>query len=412
MATAAAPKLTFIPDVFEEHFEDAAFLWGQRANALRSPAYTMREFARLEERIDAHTQGMLVVGERMIPLVDEALGGRDRNAALAAAFALLRLDTDPAAASVLSAFEDAAGPALDGLRRALCLAPSARALPQVRALARTAPPPTAAAAAEVLAFQTGAAPPAAVLHKLLADEDAAVRQSAWRTVSYLAVPVEPTEYSAALRDDDLAVRRAAVTAAAWSGIPGVLVVLRRWAREPTPDQLDVLHTLAVIGGDEDLPTISAIGKAEELGPARFRLLGAFGHPAVVPMLLSAMASRDAETAAAAGAAFTRITGHDVSSGERTKVGADGENQDSFDAEFADEVTLPEVERARAHWAEVQPALAHASRICRGFDVTRGLGPDDFVRLDMESRSELLLRSRYYGAWHGTPMQLEVFPQRR
>ena len=37
MATAAAPKLTFIPDILETHVEEAAFLWGRRANALRSP---------------------------------------------------------------------------------------------------------------------------------------------------------------------------------------------------------------------------------------------------------------------------------------------------------------------------------------------------------------------------------------
>jgi len=410
--TAPAPKATFLRDVFDEHFEESQFLWVRRDNAMRSPAYTLREFSRIEERIDAHTQGMLVIGERMIPLVDETLGGRDPYAALAAAFALLRLDTAAAADCVLSSFEDAGGRTLDGLRRALCLGLARRTLPRLQSLARIEAPATAAAAAEVLAFQAGAVPPAGVLLKLLSDEDAAVRRSAWRTVGYLAVPVEPSAYSAALRDDDPGVRTGALHAAAWSGLPGLLAVLRRLAATPDPEQLDALYALAVLATPGDLPLLMTLGAAEELGPSRFRLLGAFGHPAVVPALLSAMAGSDAEAAAAAGTAFTKITGHDVASGARAKVGVADEDADSFDAEFADEVTLPDAERASAHWDAVRPTLGPATRICRGFDVTRGLGHDDFVTLDMESRWELLLRGRYYGAWAGTPMQLEVFPQRR
>jgi len=411
MATAAAPKLTFIPDILETHVEEAAFLWGRRANALRSPRYTMREFAMLEERIDAHTQGMLAVGERLIPFVDESLGGGDRDAALAAAFALLRLGTVAAGRAVLSAFEDAAGPTLDGLRLALCLAPAVPAFPQLQSLTRSAPPPTAAAASEVLAFHFGTAPAPAMLGKLLTAEDPAVRRSGWRIVSYFASPVEPATYAAAFRDDDLTLRVAAATAAAWSALPGLLPVLRRTASDPAPEHLDQFHILAVLGSEADLPLLTALGTAETLGPGRFRLLGAFGHPAAVPTLLAAMSSPDPETAAAAGAAFTKITGQDVASDRRATVGKDAP-QDPFDAEFADEVTLPDPERAGAHWEKVQPTLARASRVCRGFDVSGGLGRDDFVRLDMESRWELLLRSRYYGAWHGTPMQLEVFPQRR
>ena len=61
--------LAFIPDIAEEHYEELQFLWTQRRNALRSSAYTMREMGMLEERIEAQTQGLLVLGDHLLELV-------------------------------------------------------------------------------------------------------------------------------------------------------------------------------------------------------------------------------------------------------------------------------------------------------------------------------------------------------
>src|SRR5919199_6468901 len=87
----AAAKLTFIPDLVEEHFDELQFLWGQRRRALRSSAYRARELAILEERLEARAEAMLVVGERLLDIVEAALTDGDDLASFAAAFVLLRL---------------------------------------------------------------------------------------------------------------------------------------------------------------------------------------------------------------------------------------------------------------------------------------------------------------------------------
>ena len=69
-------------------------------------------------------------------------------------------------------------------------------------------------------------PPWCSKKPLLRDEAPAVRRSAWRIVSYCALPLAPAVYDAALGDEDPGVHDAALTAAAWNGYAGWLA--RMW----------------------------------------------------------------------------------------------------------------------------------------------------------------------------------------
>ena len=409
----AGPKLTFIPDILEEHFEELAFLWGQRTRALRSPTYTMRELGMLEERIEAHTHGLLAVGDRLIPFVADALAGEEQYPAFAAAYALLRLHTGAAVQCVLDALATAKGKQLDGLRAALCHAPIDRIQSNLQAIFLSAPAPVAAAAAEALAFHGALSPTAERLHAFLRDEAPGVRQSGWRLVSYLSVAVTPKSYAAAMRDDDAGVKNAAITAAAWTGVQAILTIGRQFAAKPSPDDLEALRVLAILGGPEDLHRFGSIGMMREMGPARFDLVASYGHPALVDLLLVEMAGADPKAAALAGGAFARITGQRVESDERATVPPeDGKELDEFEKEFQEEVTLPSYELAFNHWQRVKPQLANCGRLCKGLDVGQGLTAESFATLDMESRWEICLRGRFQGLWPGSPLHLEIFPQSR
>jgi hypothetical protein len=83
--------------------------------------------------------------------------------------------------------------------------------------------------------------------------------------------------------------------------------------------------------------------------------------------------------------------------------------DEFEAEFQQEVTLPDPKLAQRHWELVKPVLQQAWRVRRGFDVGGALTPEVFGALDMESRWEILLRARFQGKWSGSPLRLERFP---
>src|SRR2546422_7239882 len=406
-----SPRVTFIPDILEEHVEELAFLWEQRQAAVRDPRFAIREFAYLEERIRAHLHGVLAVGEVALPLLEDTLSADDPPTVFAAAYALLHAKNETATARVRDSFGRAQGPVLAALQDALAQAPLNPGVAPFRELFHGGPAPVAAAAGTILAFHSLLEPTIPQIERLLRHEDAVVRQSGWRLVGYLGVPLDAKTYAAAMRDDDHVVRRAALYAGAWCGQPGVLAVCRKLAAQPAPDDLDPLELLAILGGSEDAQLVAALGQTAALGPARFRLVGAYGHPALMDLVLAALTDADPATAAAAGAAFTKMTGQNIDSEKKAKLPPEnGGEPDEVEAEVQEEVTLPDPEVAQRHWKLAKPVFQQACRLRRGFDVGGALTPEVFGALDMESRWEILLRARFQGKWSGSPLRLERFPQ--
>ena len=404
--------LTFIPDIAEEHYEELQFLWSQRRNALRSSAYTMREMGMLEERIEAHTQGLLVLGAHLLGLVEPGLAGDDELPAFAAAHALLRLGAADALTRVREAFVSAEGRKLVGLREALAHGPAQPLLPLLQQLFTSAPPPLAAAAGEVLAFHRAFLPSAEQLVPLARDEHPAVRLSAWRLATYWALAMPPAVYETGLHDDDPTVQYAAFEAAAWSGYPGWVAYCQTRAAEPSPEGVEPIATLAAILPPQESQTVARLSSTLAFGPTRHRIAAAFGHPVMIDFLLQEMESPDPATAAGAGAAFGQMLGFAVESGRRATVPPpNGAQPDEFEAEFLEEVNLPDAPKARQHWEKVRPQLAHASRIAHGLDVSTGITRETFGLLDMQSRRGLCLRARLTLGWTGTPLVLEQFPLR-
>jgi uncharacterized protein (TIGR02270 family) len=371
----------------------------------------MREFSALEARIEAHVQGLLVAGVDLIKIVEEGLASDDPATSFAAAYALLRLENETATLAVIQAFSEAQGKQMHGLRQALSLARMEQILPSLPFLFFSSVTPTVAAAADVLARHGALPPPGLTIESLLQDGDPLVRETGWGVVANSGLGVDPKLYAAAVRDEAPSVRRAGLWAAAWTGVPGALLLARQLAEAPTPDNLYALELLAILGGPEDVQRMTSITKNSELGLSRFKLVGSFGHPMLVELLLAELANPDPEVAAAAAAAFSKITGLDIDSKDQaTLPPKNGKEPDEFEAEFLDEITLPDPALARAQWGKLKPPVTRATRVCRGFDLSRGAPPESVAKLDMESRWEFFLRSRFTRAWSGSPADLERFPQ--
>src|SRR5690606_15281296 len=142
--------------------------------------------------------------------------------AFAGAFSLLHTSLPGAEQEVLDAFAAAEGERLAALGEALKHVPLGPAgIGRLALLAGDDPSPRTAATAEALAFHGALEPKPDRLAALLGAEDAAVRCAGWRLVGYLLVPVDAKLYARALRDDEAAVRDAALLAGAWCGVQGV-----------------------------------------------------------------------------------------------------------------------------------------------------------------------------------------------
>ncbi|HTO88062.1 MAG TPA: hypothetical protein VMR54_11120 [Thermoanaerobaculia bacterium] len=408
-----AAKLRFLPDILDEHFEELAFLWSQRRAALCSPIYTWRAFLQLEGRIEAHVQGILVVGEGALPLLEEGLRAEDPDVLFAAAYALLRSGGGRGTQLVGEAFFGSEGEKLESLREALAhgLLGNLEARLQEESAAGS-PRPMSAAAAHALAFHGKLNLNAEQFNRLLRSENIEVRRGGWRAASVDVVARRSEVYREGIGDPDADIRRHALVGAAWAREAWLLDACRERVRGSKGEDHDAAYLLAILGRPEDSREILALGRNASLGPRRFRLLGSFGHPLVVEDLLSELTSADAATAAAAGAAFTKITGCDIASGSRVALAPeDGHEPDEFEKDFLDEVVLPDPEKARAHWKKIQPQFTKGTRWCRGRDLSRGCSPEDLDQLDMESRWEACLRGNFDRTWKGSALDLEVFPQR-
>jgi uncharacterized protein (TIGR02270 family) len=408
----ASPVWTFLPDLLEEHLEEIQFLWPIRDRGLRSPQMTMRDIANFENRIDAHVDGALVPGEAAYPFLHPLLEADDEHAAFAAAFVLLRHGTEIALARVRAALSNGTGKRLTGIGRALQMGSADALLNDLGTVFRADDAARTATAAEALSYHVRWKGSHDRLLDLLSEENPAIRKTAWRIVANLGIAAEPKRYAAAMRDDDAAVREAALLAAAWTGVSGALGIARAAAGTPSKAELPAYRLLAALGEPSDLRIIQRLVETPDIGPDRFALAAAYGSPSLAPILLETLASDDPRTAIAAGEAFARLTGADLGPGERvTLPPEDGHEPDDFEKEFLDDGVLPDPAKARAHWNRVGASLAPLTRVAHGRDVTSAIAPDAFGWLDMQARYEWWMRARFRGTWAGSPMQLEVFPQR-
>lgn len=406
-----------IPDILEEHFEEFDFLWGQRQQALRSPEYTFQEFLELENRIQAHLQGLLVGAENTIDFVEEGLDQEDPNQAFAAAYTLLRLNIPTAAQKVADAFLKAKGTQLKGITQALCHGPIDMVIDRIKEALTSEPPPVAVSAAQALTFHTKLDTRTDRLKEFFTDDNAQVRQTAWRLVmldsnSWQVSPYIFTLLSeAVMHDQDPAVRLQAMWTAAWTQQTWLLDHCRKLTAEPSPENFDAIELLAILGKPSDIERILATANAAKLGAQRFRLLSAFGHPGVVETLLKAIESEDPVTAAAAGAAFTSITGVDIESDNVAQVPPpDGSEPDEFEQEFLDEVSLPSPQSAQEHWQKVKGQFSKGTRWGCGLNLSMPISNEVMAQLNLESRWHACLRGRFEGTWQGSLINLEVFPQ--
>jgi len=65
--------MTIISTIIEQHAEEAAFLWLQRDAAVRDPHYNLKDLAKLDDRVEAHIDGLRIAGDAGWEICEQAL---------------------------------------------------------------------------------------------------------------------------------------------------------------------------------------------------------------------------------------------------------------------------------------------------------------------------------------------------
>jgi uncharacterized protein (TIGR02270 family) len=295
-----------IKEILEQHALEVAFLWCARDVAAAAAHTGLPAIEDLDERIDAHLDGLRIAGDDGWASVKRALAAEEAGEIFAAA----ALAAEQGDAARLDVVLDAAGdaPALGrGVSSALGWVPFEKVEALITALLGGAGRPAAHRRVGLAAWAAHRRDPGAALTNALFEAAPEVRARALRAagelgridllphlVAELGAEARPVRlwaaWSAALLGDAAAPR--VLWALAEEGGPGAERACDMAARTLEPRGLpERLRSLAARPEDARTAVIGA---------------GALGDPAVVPFLLEAMG--DPALARIAGASFTAVTG--------------------------------------------------------------------------------------------------------
>jgi uncharacterized protein (TIGR02270 family) len=295
--------------VVSAHDVEAAILWGRRAAAVRAPHYRLQHLVRLDERLEAHLDGLRIAGQRAWDLVKPAAEDGAPGAVFAAAVLAMESGRGEWIAGALDA--GLASPeATPGLISALGWLPIERASGPIKVLLASDQP-----ARRCLGLVGAAAhrktPTGDVFPEALGSDDPLLKARALRVVGELGLVNSHLTCRANLRSKDPDVRF-------WAAWSNTLLDGHR-------DAVACLQTIAETGGPlaeraagmamRRLPPNDAkvwIKRlVKELGKKRIAIIaaGAFADPEVVPFLIDQMKSPS--TAKVAGESFSLITGADI-----------------------------------------------------------------------------------------------------
>jgi hypothetical protein len=374
-------------------------LWARRLEAWRSPDWTHFALEKLDERIAAHADALVLAADEADLLVEERLGSDHLPVALGAVHVLLCREDRAGVQSVANAFLAARGLSLEAFRIALRHAPVEPHLAMLERAAVGVSEPHALAALGALAFH-GRLSQAGRLVDFVQAKDAAARRLAWEAVAHLgaeglAAASGLTSLGACFRagqaDPDSTVRDAVLDAATWTRQPWLLETLRARLGAPAPTDLPYLQLLATLATPADVPRLKAAA-SDALGHGRLELLAALGHPSVVEEFVAALDSDVLALVAAAASAFRKVTGIDISTGERVPLHPEGDAE--IDEAVLQEVRLPDPNLARSCWQTLSKRSRDVSRLCYGLDVSRTAPAELWDRVDLQTRYQQTLRMAF------------------
>jgi uncharacterized protein (TIGR02270 family) len=98
-------KASVIPTIIEQHAEEAAFLWLLRDAAIRAPHYSLKDLAHLDDRVEAHIDGLRIAGDAGWEICREALSLEEPGEVFAAAVLALESKDSTRIEQVFSAAE-------------------------------------------------------------------------------------------------------------------------------------------------------------------------------------------------------------------------------------------------------------------------------------------------------------------
>jgi len=308
-----------IPAVINQHAEEAAFLWLLRDMAVREPHYSLNDLAKLDDRVEAHIDGLRIAGDQGWEICREELEWKEPGEIFAAALPAFEKGNDSRIQTVLDACSES--PELSrGIVSALGWMPYEQALVHIRRLldSESADLRRIGIAASAVHRRD----PGRHLTDAIADGNPLLKSRALKAAGELGRRDILQYISTFMNDEDDYCRYWASWSAALLGDINAASALKAFAMsvyalpsESLPRRMQERADEAVRIAVRRMDIASAHTWQKELArnPATIRPAligtGAIGDPVLIPWLIDLMAVP--EHARVAGEAFTMITGVDI-----------------------------------------------------------------------------------------------------
>ncbi|WP_241295106.1 TIGR02270 family protein [Pseudomonas aeruginosa] len=352
-----------IAAIVDQHAEEAAFLALLRDYAVRAPHYDLEELAELDQRIEAHLDGLAIAGQAGHDALLEQLDAHAQGEAFALAVLAMQAGDD-ALIGRMRACLATSPEARRGFAAALGWLDWDQARPWVERL--LASPEPLFRAIGLAACGMHRHDPGPALLSALGHADPAVLARAARTAGELRRRDLMANIRAYRAHDDPSLRFWANWATAQMGDEEALGPLRAFAGQPGPFQLPATRVLlAWQPRDTSMAWIRQLMQAADTRRIGIQATGLFGDPVAVPWLIQQM--RDESLARVAGEAFSLITGADLAlldlELEALPDYDPGPNDDPDDEDVAldddENLTWPDAARVTAWWRD------HGARFVAG-----------------------------------------------
>jgi uncharacterized protein (TIGR02270 family) len=389
-----------IAEIVEEHADEAAFLFRIRDAAATAPHYDRARLGEVDERLEAHLDGLRIAGEKGLEIAAAALDEGEPGAAFTLAV-LAAERADVAAFARALALAEASPSAARGVVAGLAWVPFAAARGVIASLLA----PSAPALHRRVGIAACAAhreDPGEALPRALVDEDDALKARAFRAVGELGrVDLADTvraELAFAGSDER---RFWAAWSAALLGVPAAIPALGSIAEGGGAFAARacalLMRRLDVHEGRARLEALGAVA-----GRARAVIAGAaaLGDPALAPWLLAAMANP--ALARVAGEAFATLTGATIEGPLAAPPPAGfraGPSDDPADARVGMDpdgpLRWPAVTALHAWWSARESGYHRGSRYLGGAPMSASSLEEDLVYANQRRRAgaaiELTLR---------------------
>jgi uncharacterized protein (TIGR02270 family) len=365
----AYSKPPVITDIISQHAEEASFLWLLRDSAVRDPHYSLKDLAELDERVEAHVDGLRIAGEAGWGICQEQLAWEEPGEVFAAAV----LAFEVGRAEYINEVIETGTQSLElarGVVSALGWLTYEQAQPHIQALYASEDPMQqriGVAAAAVHRHDLGKS-----LNEAVRASEPIVRARALRAVGELGRSDLLGACKLQLDGEDKDCRFWAAWAAARLGDSSGFDFLKEVVRENELLSERAADVLArCMNTSEALTWQRILARDGEHLRIALKVAGAIGDPESIPWIVEMM--KAPESARIAGEAFTMITGVDIADDdlegewpENFKAGpTEDAEDDDIEMDPDEDLPWPEVELIQKWWQGHQGQFQKGTRYLTG-----------------------------------------------